>query len=202
MSEHTVCPIILAAGQSTRFGSDKLLHPIAHRNSYKPIVIHTLEAWLSVFNKVNVVVRDDNLALLSLLKQSELFNRLTLISASAPETGLSASLMSGIKANQTAPAWLIGLADMPFIQSCVINDSKLALEESASITQAEFNGQRGHPVGFNHFHLSELLQLDGDKGAKRILRSAPEKIVVINSPDDGVVRDIDTQDSIAQCDFD
>jgi molybdenum cofactor cytidylyltransferase len=198
MSEHTVCPIILAAGQSTRFGSDKLVHPIAHRNSYKPIVIHTLEAWLSVFNKVNVVVREDNVALLSLLKQSELFHRLTLTPANEPETGLSASLMSGIKANQSASAWLIGLADMPFIHNSVINDSKLALEEGASITQAEFNGQRGHPVGFNRIHLTDLLQLDGDKGAKRILRSAPEQVVVIKSPDDGIVRDIDTQDSIAQ----
>jgi len=196
MMEHAVCPIILAAGQSSRFGSDKLVHAISLRNSQKPILIHTLEVWLSVFNKVNVVVREDNVALLSLLKQSELFHRLTLTPANEPETGLSASLMSGIKANQSACAWLIGLADMPFIHSSVINDSKLALEEGASITQTEFNGQRGHPVGFNGIHLTELLKLDGDKGAKRILRSAPEQVVVIKSPDEGIVRDIDTLSNI------
>jgi molybdenum cofactor cytidylyltransferase len=70
------------------------------------------------------------------------------------------------------------------------------LEEGASITQAEFNGQRGHPVGFNGIHLTELLKLDGDKGAKRILRSAPEQIVVIKSPNDGIVWDIDQKKDI------
>ncbi len=191
-----VCPIILAAGQSTRFGSDKLRYSIDYNDSSKPIIIHTLTSWLAVFKTINVVIRQDNLALVRLLKEYDQSHRLKLIAAIDPEKGMSASLISGIKACPQAQAWLIGLADMPFIDESVLKASKLALENGAVMTQSEFNGQRGHPVGFDASNLSELLALDGDKGAKRIIQSSPNRVSVVLSPDEGVLRDIDTKRAV------
>lgn len=190
-----VSPLLLAAGQSTRFGSDKLLHPLSHKGEAKPLILHTITPWLSCFSSVSVIVRDDNPELITTLKNSEFAPRLNLISATAPDTGMSASLVCGIRASQQADAWLIGLADMPFINSTVIEASLRALSHGSAMTQPRFNDIPGHPVGFSREYLPELLTLSGDKGAKQILQRYPEQITTISSPDAGIHQDIDLKSS-------
>lgn len=197
MSEKVISPIILAAGQSKRFGSDKLRHPLKYRDITKPIIFHSLSPWLAVFESINVVVRPDNLILINMLKDSEYSSRLNLIFAMDAAEGMSASLVSGIEANKQADGWLIGLSDMPFVQSSVILDSFKALKSGAMITLPVFNGERGHPVGFASHYLSQLKTLTGDKGARNIIASSPDKITFINSPDQGIRLDIDTVDNLA-----
>lgn len=157
--------------------------------------MHTLSVWLEVFPCINVVIRDDNTALHQLLTQDSLSSHITLVTAPDAHLGMSASLISGIKANK-ADGWLIGLADMPFIHKDVIQQSLGALNEGAQITQAEFAGRRGHPVGFSSRFLPELLTLEGDKGGRDILHTHPELISPIPSPDDGIFKDIDRRESI------
>lgn len=130
-----------------------------------------------------------------MLQNSAFASRLRLIDAAKAETGMSASLMSGIKALQQADAWLFGLADMPFIQNEVIQASFKALKNGAEITQPEFEGQRGHPVGFSNSFLPELLALSGDKGARTILQRYPDQVMVINGLDKGIYLDIDSRNS-------
>lgn len=197
MAAQSICPLLLAAGQSRRFGSDKLLHVLSYQDEAKPLIIHTLKPWLEVFSQVNVVIRADNTALLDLLNQSPFSSRLTLITAEDAHQGMAASLVSGIKANQQADGWLIGLADMPFIQPSVIAESQVLLQDGAAITQPEYKGRRGHPVGFAAAFLPQLLPLNGDKGARDILSASASQISLVGSPDDGIYRDIDTVDDTA-----
>ncbi len=49
---------------------------------------------------------------------------------------------------------------------------------------------RGNPVAFSALHLERLLALDGDQGARTILKSHPVQSVVVD--DSGVICDIDT----------
>jgi len=191
-----ISPVLLAAGQSRRFGKDKLLHSLHYDSVNKPLILHSLKPWLTVFEQLNIVIRADNHALIRLLKNSEIASRLTLITASNPTKGMSASLVSGIKANQQSDGWLIGLADMPYIQSSVIAKSLAALESNAVITLPTFSEQRGHPVGFASQFLPQLLSLRGDKGAKQIIASASDKIKFIESPDNGILLDIDTREAL------
>ncbi|WP_297811056.1 nucleotidyltransferase family protein [uncultured Methylophaga sp.] len=197
MAAQSICPILLAAGQARRFGSDKLLHVLSYQDECKPLILHALKPWLEVFSQVNVVIRADNTALLDLLNQSPFSSRLTLITAEDAHQGMAASLVSGIKANQQADGWLIGLADMPFIQSSVIEESQALLQDGAVITQPEYKGRRGHPVGFAAAFLPQLLPLNGDKGARDILSASASRISHISSPDDGIYRDIDMVDDTA-----
>jgi len=192
----TIRPLLLAAGQSTRFGSDKLLHPISHKNTIKPLIMHTLSVWLEVFPAINVVIRKDNVDLKQLLSQAPFSSHITLITAPEAHRGMSSSLMSGIKATEEGDGWLIGLADMPFIHEDVIQRSLSTLREGAQITQAVFADRRGHPVGFSSRFLPELLTLQGDKGAREILHTYPELISPITSPDDGIFKDIDSRESL------
>lgn len=196
MAAKNICPILLAAGQSRRFGGDKLLHVIPYNGQYKPLILHTLSPWLEVFADITVVIRDDNTALRQVLTQSKHSARLKLVPAPDAEKGMSASLISAIKTNSQAEAWLIGLADMPFIDSSVIQSSVTALQAGAVITQPDFDGQRGHPVGFASRFLPQLLALTGDKGARQIVSSYASVITPVVSPDDGILRDIDTREML------
>lgn len=191
MTAQSICPILLAAGQSRRFGSDKILHVMSYQNESKPLILHTLKPWLKVFSQVNIVIREDNTALLDLLNNAPLASRLRLITSPHAHTGMAASLISGIESNQDADGWLIGLADMPFIHAGVLSESSQALILGARITQPEYAGRRGHPVGFAAAFLPQLLALKGDKGAREILSAHADQIRVVHSPDSGIYRDID-----------
>lgn len=191
-----ITPLLLAAGQSTRFGSDKLLHPFSYKNDFKPLILHSIAPWLASFPILNVIIRPDNDELIHLLQNSEFSDQLTLINSVHAERGMSASLVSGIMASQHADAWLVGLADMPFLNKSVVADSLSALQSGAAITQPAFAGRRGHPVGFSSRFLSELLSLQGDKGGREILRAYPELILPIASPNDGIFKDIDSKESL------
>ncbi len=196
MSEKVVSPIILAAGQSQRFGSDKLLHVLQYHEVNRPMILHSLKPWLDVFDRINIVVRADNHVLIKMLEKSEFASRLTLITATHAAMGMSASLVAGIEANKKADGWLIGLADMPYIQSSVIIDSLKALKAGADITLPIFNSQRGHPVGFASQFRPKLLALSGDKGAKKIIASSSDQITFITSRDSGIWQDIDTHQNL------
>jgi molybdenum cofactor cytidylyltransferase len=196
MPAKVISPIILAAGQSQRFGSDKLLHDLQYHELNKPMILHSLKPWLDVFELINIVVRADNHSLINMLENSEFTSRLTLIRVTNAASGMSASLVTGIDTNKEADGWLIGLADMPYIKSSVIIDSLEALEAGADITLPIFDGQRGHPVGFASLFRSQLLALTGDKGAKKIINSSPDKITFITSPDSGIWQDIDTRENL------
>lgn len=191
MASRSICPILLAAGQSRRFVSDKLLHVMTYQNDSKPLILHTLKPWLEVFSQVNIITREDNTALLDLLNNTPFASRLRLITSPHAHTGMAASLVSGIKSNQHAEGWLIGLADMPFINARVISESSQALSLGACITQPEYEGRRGHPVGFAAAFLPQLLTLSGDKGAREILSAHADQIRVVHSPDEAIYQDID-----------
>lgn len=191
-----ISPLLLAAGQSARFGSDKLLYSLTHNGETKPLILHAIEPWLENFSVLNIVVRPDNHELINTLQNAEFASHLRLIEAVGAETGMSASLISGIKATQHADAWLIGLADMPRLNPHVIHDSFNALLSGALLTQPEFEGRRGHPVGFSSQFLPELLKLTGDKGGKSILAPSAKDITVIKSRDESIYRDIDTKANI------
>jgi molybdenum cofactor cytidylyltransferase len=192
----TICPILLAAGQSRRFGGDKLLYSVYHHGQHQPLILHTLSSWLAVFSELHLVIRAENHALRHLLESCAFSSSLRFITATDAHLGMGVSLSCGIRACQTADGWLIGLADMPYIDSAVIRDSLWALQNGATITQAEFEGRRGHPVGFAARFLPELLALNGDKGARDIIASAGDLVTLIPSSNEGIYRDIDVRDDI------
>lgn len=195
----TISPLLLAAGQSTRFGSDKLLHPVSHKDAVKPLILHSIAPWIDTFSMLNVIIRPDNDELIQLLQNSEFSRQLNLINSIHAERGMSASLVTGVVASQHADAWLIGLADMPFLNKTVIADSMSALQTGAAMTQPAFAGRRGHPVGFSSEFLPQLLALEGDKGARDILAASADRISVIPSEDAGIYLDIDTkQDAVSE----
>jgi len=63
------------------------------------------------------------------------------------------------------------------------------------VVYAQHIGRRGHPVGFAAELYSELVQLSGDEGARRLVARYPSFGVEVDDP--GVLIDVDTLDDLA-----
>lgn len=192
-AESAPAAVILAAGASQRFGAHKLSQSMTIAGREKPLVVHTLQQWLEVFANCVLVVRpaDQDLTdALTALTSSQLAC-VHLVAAGQASSGMAFSLQAGIAETAAAPGWLIGLADMPWVPTEILQRLKQAVESGASLVAPFYQGRRGHPVGFARQWYSQLMSLQGDRGARDILQKhADLEQLVCDSPD--ILRDIDT----------
>ena len=186
--------IILAAGASRRFGSDKLLHQVTLYGVTRPLAVHSMLPWLEVFRQITVVVRPEAEKLRSAFQTMLTRNAsyaIRWVVCEEAEKGLANSLASGVDANRDASGWLIGLADMPAVPIAAIVEVQNALKSGAVLAAPFCGGQRGHPVGFASPYREELLALQGDSGARSLLKRDISSLVQIQFNHKGILADID-----------
>lgn len=176
--------ILLAAGQSRRFGADKRLHQI---NNGTPMLIQSLRNMRPAVDRLVVVVRNNDNFLLDLLQNEEC----QLLMCPEAEMGMGHTLAYAVKENIDTDGCLIGLADMPFIKSDSYMVVANAIREGVSISRPLYRKRAGHPVGFSNEHYRELCLLKGDKGARQILGVFNDQISYQDCDDPGVLIDID-----------
>jgi molybdenum cofactor cytidylyltransferase len=109
--------------------------------------------------------------------------------------GMGHSIAAGVAATGDAQGWLIVPADMPLLQTSTLLAVARALEHDP-IAYAQYDGQRGHPLGFSAELFSELTALQGDEGARKLLARFPALAVDVNDP--GVLVDVDTVEDLAR----
>lgn len=107
--------------------------------------------------------------------------------------GMGHSIAAGVAATGDAEGWLVLPADMPLLRPASILAVADALAHDP-VCYAQYRGQRGHPVGFNAELFSELVGLQGDEGARRILARYPSHGVELDDP--GVLMDVDTLEDL------
>ena len=184
--------IVLAAGRSTRMQQhNKLLLPWGAKRIAQVVV----ETVLSVaFEEVVVVVGHQRDSIQELLADYPL----RLVYNPGYAEGLSTSVARGVEAAgpQTA-GYLFALGDMP----------RMAPQTIARLCQAFFQGatdtiavptveeRRGNPVIFSRSYRSELLQLEGDRGARPLVHKHAEKVVEVEVEDPGIFADVDTPET-------
>jgi molybdenum cofactor cytidylyltransferase len=177
--------ILLAAGQSTRFGSNKLLAPLSDGT---PMVIACACTLHAVLARCIAVVDDRQSAVARLLAEADL----QVIANPRALEGMGTSIACGVAASPGTGGWLIALADMPGIPARVIQQVAGALARGADIVAPVCRGQRGHPVGFAARHAAALLALNADSGARDIIAAHRDTLELIETPHSGVIVDIDT----------
>jgi molybdenum cofactor cytidylyltransferase len=182
--------ILLAAGFSRRFGpSNKLLEPMADG---RPIALTSAENLLQAIPTCVAVVRPENRALATLLQQAGL----TVFACKESEQEMADSLSAAIRFSANFDAakhgFAIALADMPYIQPATIRTVANRLNSSESIVIPTYHGQRGHPVGFAAKYRSELENLQGDEGARSIVKRYADAVCLLPCEDSGILADIDT----------
>ena len=133
--------ILLAAGQGSRFGSNKLLHPLADGTPMGVASAHRLRQAVA---HCIAIVADEQGETAQLLAETGL----QIIANPQACDGMGASIARGVAASADAGGWIIALADMPHIPVNVIQALVDALAQGADIVAPVFRGQRGHPVGF------------------------------------------------------
>ena len=106
---------------------------------------------------------------------------------------LAAGVAASIATTRDVAGWVVALADMPFIRPTTHTRIADAIATGAELVAAGYRGERGHPVGIGARFLDQLLALEGDAGARNIVRANPESLQVIECDDSGVLRDIDTR---------
>jgi molybdenum cofactor cytidylyltransferase len=185
----SIVGILLAAGQSTRFGSNKLLHKL---DDGTPMVLACARHLHNVLPRTIAVVEDAGNDVASLLEQ----DGVTVIENPRASEGMGGSIACGVASNPDASGWIIALGDMPWIPEAMIQAVVTGLEQGSGIIAPVCNKRRGHPVGFSARHAQALMQLQNDEGAHSIIQANSDSLELIETTERGVITDIDTPKSI------
>ncbi|MBX8545619.1 nucleotidyltransferase family protein [Pseudomonas cichorii] len=184
-----VIGLILAAGRSRRFADDK-------RRALLPDGRTMLQASIDTarqsFNEVWVVLRsDDDAQALGIVPD------VGIVRSEQADQGMGHSLASGIEALMPSPAIAVAilLADMPWLQTATLR-SLVQLADPQRIAQPVHAGQRGHPVIIGRRFWPELLLLEGDQGARKLLTANVSVCDLMATDDPGTVRDVDTPEHL------
>jgi len=159
--------VVLAAGSGSRFGGAKQLAEL----DSKPLLEHALRAVEAVpaIDRVVVVLgsRADE------VRAGVDFGGTEVVVCEDWETGQSASLRKGIAAIAgDAQAAVITLGDMPRVTAQVIAlFADIAGEHGARArARAVYNGVPGHPVVLGSAYFGAVADIEGDVGARHLLR--------------------------------
>ncbi len=191
--------VVLAAGRGSRFrGSGHKLEQYLHGASggdtvlartlrhaiatQLPVVVVTTPALAPAAHKL-VAARD-----VVVLPERD--------AAGRPQPiGMGYSIVAGVGATGDAEGWLILPADMPLVQPTTILAVAQGLERYP-VCYAQYRGIQGHPVGFGTELFSELMALQGDEGARRIVAHYAAQPIPVDDP--GVHIDVDTAEDLAR----
>ncbi|MBK7261887.1 MAG: nucleotidyltransferase family protein [Rubrivivax sp.] len=185
---HRPTIVVLAAGQGSRFAaaSSAAAHKLEQGLGESTVLGTTLGHVIATACPFVVVTTARLVPLASTLVAR---CDLVVISDDEARRGVGHSIAAGVAERPMATGWLVLPGDMPMISSASILAVAEALAEHP-VAFSQYHGRRGHPVGFAAELFSELIELDGDEGARRIVARYPAHGVTVDDP--GVLVDIDT----------
>lgn len=184
MSAGAVTGILLAAGQARRFGANKLLATLADGS---PVALATLARLRAAVDRVVIVTPAEGATADRFEDEG-----LAPVRCADAAAGMAHSLRCGIAASADSSAWLVMLADMPYVRTETLQKIVQTLRQGAAIVVPRHAGRNGHPVAFTARFRAELQTLTGDRGARAILDAHPESVQYLDVDDPGIHQDIDT----------
>lgn len=189
--------LLLAAGQSRRMGAEsKLLLPFPER----PMVAVTAERLRAagIFDPIFIVTGHRSAEVRAAVDASDA-GPVQFIPAPDYADGLSRSLIAGVKEALRLPldGLLIALADMPLIDAEDLRAlaDAFAPDQGRSIIVPTVDGQRGNPTLWARSLLPEMLSLDGDQGAKRLMQRFANQVAEVPRTNPGLLVDLDTPEA-------
>jgi molybdenum cofactor cytidylyltransferase len=190
-----IAGILLAAGQSKRFRTYKLLHEVGGN----PLLYYSLKPCLdSRLSAVYLVVGSREHEIVHAL--GALFGtepKIRILSNEHPERGLMSSLKIGLRIlGRRYDAAMVLLADMPFVVKDVIDQLIRVFEKENAIVVPEIGGELSHPRILPRRYFPEFLRLDDDERGSKVIDAHRDDLIVVKveNPRHGV--DIDRPEDL------
>ena len=184
--------IILAGGSSKRFGRPKQLLKL--RKKY--LLEYVLNAALdSKLNHVVLVLGHEYQKILQILANCTTHERLQLVINHHYLEGQSRSLKAGLlQIRDKFPAVMFLLGDQPMLDSNTIDHLLDKFQHSdKDICVPVCNGKRRNPAIFNRVFFDQLMGIEGDIGARDIIRANPDRVLFVEMNNPLCFIDIDSQ---------
>ena len=180
--------VVLGAGKSVRFGSNKLLADFEGQ----PMVCRVMEAAarLDALRFAAVVSCDKVAALAGSHGYDVICN-------DAPELGQATSIVLGTKGMTDMDAVLFLAGDQPLITAESLQLLAREFERSGKgIACLADETHKGNPAVFAARYFEKLLSLHGDRGAKGILRAHEDDLLVVRCLHANELCDADTPQAL------
>ncbi len=181
---------MLAAGNSTRLGKPKQLLLF----NGKSLLRHTIEAAVATGVKPLIIVLGANASLLT----PEIDDNNTQIVINTNwKDGMASSIIAGLTAlleiYPDTERVILMMCDQPFVTTSLLNNLLITHQQTGKpIVASIYDGVIGVPALFYKSHFKELLQLQGDTGARKIINQDVSEVATVFFAKGKI--DIDTAD--------
>lgn len=182
--------VILAAGTSSRLGRPKQLLDLGG----EPLLRHVVRNALASRAREVVLVLGSQAEEIA-AAVGELGQR-TVINPDFAE-GQSTSLKAGVRAiAPNAQGMIVMLGDQPTVTPVLLNRLISAFEATgAYIVQPMYGETPGNPVLIDRDYFPELLEIEGDQGAREVIKAHRRDTYRMPWPDEPPPGDVDTEEA-------
>ena len=185
-----ISSILLAAGLSKRMGGENKL---TKKIQGIPLIKHSVKNILaSSINELIIVLGYQKEIIEKLIDDHE---KIKFIFNKDFESGMASSIKVGLDhLSRNTEVFFICLGDMPEVKPNIYN-KLVENKNNNKIVVPVYNNMQGNPVLFPISMKKEIMQLDGDVGAKEILSKNQDKILNLKINDEGIIKNYNTLDS-------
>ena len=179
--------IILAAGESGRMQTNKLLLPYHGKTMIETVIDHVRESEINHILVVTGAFSDELLPVISRVPVKHCYNR-------DYNKGMLSSVQCGFRnIPAAAEAVLIFLGDQPAVPAEVAGILIREYRNSENgIVIPVHKGRRGHPLLIDGKYRHIIDQLDHTVGLRDLLHKYPADVLEVNVEMPGILLDIDT----------
>jgi len=180
--------ILLAAGQSKRLKNEnKLLKKFKN----KPLIHHVLKSvQKSKIKKIIIVLGHQSKETKKIIKNNK---KLMFVINKKYKQGISSSIKTGLKKiSKNDEGFIILQSDMPFVKTSDINKIYNSIKRKQYLVHAlKYKNRIGNPIGFDISILNKFKKIEGNVGAKYIVKRLKKNTNFIKVSSNKVFKDFD-----------
>ena len=187
-----ISAILLAAGQSKRMnGENKLTKEIQGI----PLIKHSVKNILfSSIDELIVVLGYQKEIIEKLIDKNE---KIKCVFNKDFESGMASSIKAGLNhLSEDTEAFFICLGDMPMVNKDIFN-LLIKSKNNREIIVPTYKNKQGNPILFSKSMKKKIMTIEGDAGAKKILELNKDKILNIETNDQGITKNFNTVDNFS-----
>ncbi|MDD4644375.1 MAG: nucleotidyltransferase family protein [Bacteroidales bacterium] len=181
--------IVLAAGESRRMGSPKMILPYEGKTIIERVLDNILVSDVDQVVTILGCYREEILKITGNYPVKHFYN-------SNYKEGMFTSVQCGFRfLPDDFRAVILFLGDQPMAETAVINRLINAFGESdKGIAIPVFDNKRGHPLLVSSKYRNEIITLDEPDGMRGFLRNHPDDILEVETVNPSILKDIDTRE--------